>query len=234
MSGNINISIIKLFKCKNYNRYIISVLLLYILHSNIVLAAVKYDMTDDIHKTCVSDSTVAAYRKVPVILKSNLLYDAILMPSLEIQYLLTSHWYLALETSIAWWHNDNKHRYFQNAMLIPELGYRIHAGKNRHFHSVGIFGGMAWYDLENKGIGYQGEAWFAGVCYNYSFPVNKYLGFEAGLGLGILNTKYEEYMPVDGHYVYQQSSRSAFIGPLRLKFAILFDFNNIFNSRGYK
>lgn len=234
MSGNINISIIKLFKCSNYGRYIISVLVLYILHSNIAFAAVKYDMTDDTNKICVSDSTAATYRKVPIVLKSNLIYDAILMPSLEIQYLLTSHWYLALETSIAWWHNDNKHRYFQNAMLIPELGYRIPAGKNRHFHSVGIFGGMAWYDLENKGIGYQGEAWFAGVCYNYSFPVNKYLGFEAGLGLGILNTKYEEYMPVDGHYVYQQSSRSAFIGPLRLKFAILFDFNNIFNSRGYK
>lgn len=51
------------------------------------------------------------------------------------------------------------------------------------------------------------------------FPVGRYFSFEAGVGLGYLNTKYEEYLPLDGEYVYQQTSRLSYVGPLKLKFA---------------
>lgn len=161
----------------------------------------------------------------PFILKSNLIYDAMLAPSLEIEYVINDHWSAGVETSIAWWHNNNKPWFYQIATLIPEVRYRIDARKQGHYHSVGLFGGAGWYDLEYKKTGYQGELWMAGLSYSYSFPINKLLGFEAGAGLGFMSAKYEEYLPQDGHFAYQQTTRTNFFGPLRLKFALVFDFN---------
>lgn len=161
----------------------------------------------------------------PFILKSNLIYDAMLAPSLEIEYVINDRWSAGVETSIAWWHNNNKPWFYQIATLIPEVRYRIDARKQGHYHSVGLFGGAGWYDLEYKKTGYQGELWMAGLSYSYSFPINKLLGFEAGAGLGFMSAKYEEYLPQDGHYAYQQTTRTNFFGPLRLKFALVFDFN---------
>lgn len=161
----------------------------------------------------------------PFILKSNLIYDAMLAPSLEIEYVINDRWSAGVETSIAWWHNNNKPWFYQIATLIPEVRYRIDARKQGHYHSVGLFGGAGWYDLEYLKTGYQGELWMAGLSYSYSFPINKLLGFEAGAGLGFMSAKYEEYLPMDGHYAYQQTTRTNFFGPLRLKFALVFDFN---------
>lgn len=161
----------------------------------------------------------------PFILKSNLIYDAMLAPSLEIEYVINDRWSAGVETSIAWWHNNNKPWFYQIATLIPEVRYRIDARKQGHYHSVGLFGGAGWYDLEYLKTGYQGELWMAGLSYSYSFPINKLLGFEAGAGLGFMSAKYEEYLPVDGHFAYQQTTRTNFFGPLRLKFALVFDFN---------
>lgn len=171
---------------------------------------------------------------LPLILKSNLLYDAMLAPSLEIEYLINDHWSVGVETSIAWWHNNNKHWYYQIATLIPEVRYRFDARKPGHYHSIGLFGGAGWYDLEYKKTGYQGELWMTGLSYSYTFPINKLLGFEAGAGLGFMSAKYEEYLPVDGHYAYQQTTRTNFFGPLRVKFALLFDFNRWMKKGGNK
>ena len=161
----------------------------------------------------------------PFILKSNLIYDAMLAPSLEIEYVINDRWSAGVETSIAWWHNNNKPWFYQIATLIPEVRYRIDARKQGHYHSIGLFGGAGWYDLEYKKTGYQGELWMAGLSYSYSFPINNLLGFEAGAGLGFMSAKYEEYLPQDGHFAYQQTTRTNFFGPLRLKFALVFDFN---------
>ena len=53
------------------------------------------------------------------------------------------------------------------------------------------------------------------------FPVGRNLSFEAGIGLGFLHTSYEEYLPIDGHYVYQRTSRTDYFGPVKLKFALV-------------
>ena len=60
-----------------------------------------------------------------------------------------------------------------------------------------------------------------GITYGYMFPVGRSLSLEAGLGVGFLRTSYEEYLPIDGHYVYQQTSRTNWFGPVRLKFALV-------------
>lgn len=63
------------------------------------------------------------YRFTPWSIKTNLLYDAVLMPSLEIEYRINKRWSVNLEGTMAWWHNDGRHKYYQLATISPEARY---------------------------------------------------------------------------------------------------------------
>lgn len=168
-------------------------------------------------------------------IKTNLLYDAILMPSLEVEYRFNDRWTVNAEGDVAWWHNDPKHKYYQVMILSGEGRYWFKHYNNRPWHGfyVGAFGGGGKYDLENGNRGYKGTGYMAGISAGLMFPVSRNISFEAGLGVGYLTTKYEEYLPFEGHYVYQQTSRTGYFGPLKLKFALvwrLWDINK--NKKG--
>lgn len=156
-------------------------------------------------------------------IKTNLLYDAILMPSLEVEYRFNDRWTVNAEGDVAWWHNDPKHKYYQVMILSGEGRYWFKHYNNRPWHGfyVGAFGGGGKYDLENGNRGYKGTGYMAGISAGFMFPVSRNISFEAGLGVGYLTTKYEEYLPFEGHYVYQQTSRTGYFGPLKLKFALV-------------
>lgn len=184
----------------------------------------------------VADSLAAlpqrVYRETPWYVKTNLLYDVLLMPSLEVEYRIGNHWSAAVEGNMAWWHNNGKHKYYQLATIIPEARYWFKPQGRRRGHYLGLFGGGGWYDLENGGTGYKGEGGMVGVSYGYQFPVGRYFAFEAAIGVGFLTTRYEEYMPVDGHYVYQQTSRTNYFGPLKLKFAWVWNIGRWIEKKG--
>lgn len=174
--------------------------------------------------------TVAEVQPVPneavdplhrMAIKTNLLYDAILMPSLEVEYRIDNRWSVALEGSVAWWSKNRTHKYYQIATIIPEGRYWFRTRKPWHGHYVGLFAGGSWYDLENGARGYKGEFFVTGISYGYMFPIGRSLSLEAGIGVGFLRTTYEEYLPIDGHYVYQQTRRTNWFGPVRLKFALV-------------
>lgn len=153
--------------------------------------------------------------------KTNLLYDVLLMPSLEVEYRINDRWSVNLEGEMAWWKKEDRHKYYQLATISPEGRYWFKTRKPWHGHYIGIFSGFSWYDLENGKDGYKGEAVMAGLSYGYMFPVSRTLSFEAGIGVGYMHTRYEEYSPVDGHYVYQQTESLNYFGPLKLKFALV-------------
>lgn len=158
-------------------------------------------------------------------LKTNLLTDALLMPSLEVEWLIRENWSLAAHGNVAWWSRDSEHRYYQLAAIYPEARWWFKTKGPWHGHYLGVFAGGTWYDLENGGRGYKGEGGFVGLSYGYMFPVSHSLSFEVGIGAGYLYTEYEEYLPVPymggTHYVYQQTSRMNYLGPLKLKFSFV-------------
>jgi len=156
-----------------------------------------------------------------IALKTNLLYDVLLMPSLEAEYRIDDRWSVAAEGDVAWWKNEKKHKYYQIAAITAEGRYWFRTRKPWHGHYVGVFTGGSWYDLENGKTGYRGEALLAGISYGYMWPVSRCLSLETGVGVGYAYTKYEEYRPQDGHYLYQQTNRTNYFGPLKLKFALV-------------
>ena len=170
-------------------------------------------------------------------LKTNLLADVALMPSLEAEYLISRSWSVAAHGAAAWWSRDAVHKYYQVAVIYPEARWWFKTREPWHGHYLGLFAGGSWYDLENGGRGYQGEAGFVGLSYGYMMPVGKRLSMEFGLGAGYMFTEYEEYLPVPymggTHYVYQQTSRMHYFGPLKLKVALAWRFGD-WNGRSMK
>lgn len=73
--------------------------------------------------------------------------------------------------------------------------------------------------------GYQGEAEMVGVSYGYMFPIGRRLSLEAGIGVGYMHSKYEVYDPIPylggTHYVYRQTSKLDYFGPLKLKLTLV-------------
>lgn len=196
---------------------------------------------EELRRQRIADSLAAAnaaservYTSTPWYIKSNLIYDVLLMPSLEIEYRFNERWSAAVEGNMAWWHNDGKHKYYQLATIIPEARYWFKPQGSRRGHYVGLFGGGGWYDLENGNTGYRGTGGMVGASYGYMFPIGKYFAFEAGIGVGFMTTKYEEYLPLDGHYVYQQTNRTNYVGPLKLKFAFVWNIGRWTEKGGNK
>ena len=157
-------------------------------------------------------------------LKTNLVYDVLLAPDLEVEYRINDRWSVAIEGTMAWWHNNGKHKYYQLAVISPEVRYWFKTKKPWHGHYIGLFGGQGWYDLENGGRGYRGEGQMAALSYGYMFPVSKHLSFDAEIGVGYMHTRFQEYLPIDGHYVYQQTSKINYFGPLKVKFSLVWRF----------
>lgn len=186
------------------------------------------DLSQDVPMPVPEMHPAALPEHIPIhrlALKTNLLTDAILMPSLEAEWLIRENWSLAAHGNVAWWSRDSEHRYYQLAAIYPEARWWFKTKGPWHGHYLGIFAGGTWYDLENGGRGYQGEGGFVGLSYGYMFPVSRSLSFEVGIGAGYLYTEYEEYLPVPymggTHYVYQQTSRMNYLGPLKLKFSFV-------------
>ena len=152
--------------------------------------------------------------------KTNLVNDALLSPSIELEYRFAPHWSVVADYSIAWWKRTEVHWYYQLMQFNPELRYWFRTDSFWRGHYVGIFVGAGYYDLENGYRGYKGEHILSGLSYGYMFPIGKRLSLDAGIGIGAMVTEYEEYLPMDGHYVYQQTSRTRYFGPLKLRLAL--------------
>lgn len=167
-------------------------------------------------------------------LKTNLLYYAALMPNFELQWRMNDLWTLSLDANIAWWKKAADHKYYQIAMISPELRRWIKPRGPWHGMYAGVFVGAGWYDLENGKTGYKGEGGLAGVSFGYVWPVSRCISLEAGLGVGYLYTRHREYIPYDGHYLYQRKSTFNYVGPLKLKFSIAWRFDDINKKKGVR
>ena len=163
--------------------------------------------------------------------KTNILYDGALLPNLEAEWLINKRWSVALEGDVAWWKHDPSHRYYQLAVVSPEVRYWFRTSDLWHGMYIGLFAGGGLYDLENRKNGYQGEGAMTGLSFGYMWPIGKHLSLEAGVGAGYMYTRYKEYEPADGHYLYQRTKSLNYFGPLRVKFSIGWRFDVLLKTK---
>ncbi len=163
-----------------------------------------------------------------VALKTNLIYDIALMPSIELEFRMNRSLSFNIEGNIAWWKKKEEHKCYQLAIVSPELRYWVRRRSILRGFYTGIFIGGGIYDLENGKKGYRGEGLMAGVSVGYSWPVSRSVSIEAGLGLGCASLRNKEYVPFEGHHIYLRTSRTSYWGPLKAKLAIVWRLGTIF------
>lgn len=155
-------------------------------------------------------------------LKTNLLYLAALMINLEGEYYIGKSFSVNVESQFAWWSIPKKHDYYRIFTFSPEIRYWIKPHKLLQGHFVGVFGGIGLYDLmAGPPRGIQGELAACGLTYGFNFRLTKKLRMEIAVSGGFMSTKYDQYYPDEGCYVYEMTKQKTYIGPTKLKVSLV-------------
>lgn len=169
--------------------------------------------------------------------KTNMLYDAALLPNIEVEWRINRNWSVSLEGDLAWWGNKSKEKSYRLAIVEPEVRRWIKPRAPWHSFYIGLFAGAGLYDLENGGKGYRGEGAFGGISVGYMWPISRCLSLEAEIGGGYLYTRCKEYKPFEGHHVYQRTKDINYFGPLKVNFSLvwrLWDLNKCGSHKAQK
>lgn len=167
-------------------------------------------------------------------LKTNLLYDAALVPNIGAEFYVGRGWSLGGNWMYAWWKSDKRHNYWR--IYGGELDVRRYFGRRAAEkpltgHHVGLYGQMLTYDFERGGKGYMGGkpggtlwdkmSWGVGLEYGYALPIGRRLNLDFGIGIGYLGGEYWEYKPVDNHYVWQATKQRHWFGPTKAEVSLV-------------
>lgn len=158
--------------------------------------------------------------------KTNMLYDLALVPNIGLEFYLGKNISVAGNWMYSWWKNDRIAWYWRT--YGGDLAVRYWFGpdaekKPLSGHHVGVYGQIITYDFETRGRGYLGDRWSyaGGIEYGYSLPVARRLNIDFNLGVGYLGGEFKEYLPIDGHYVWQATKKRNYIGPTKLEVSLV-------------
>ncbi|MFR9592890.1 MAG: DUF3575 domain-containing protein [Rikenellaceae bacterium] len=162
-------------------------------------------------------------------LKTNLLYDIALMPSIEVEVPIGKHWSVAGEWIFPWWTTSDNAYALQ--MLSGQIEGKYWFGDRTNKPQLtgwfaGLYAGGGLYDLQWDGNGYQGEFFIAsGLSGGYAHTINKSgsLRMEYSLGFGYLKTNYRYYegMQDNEYLVWQHDGNYTWIGPTKAKVSLV-------------
>ena len=140
------------------------------------------------------------WRKTIFAARTNLLIPGM---NVGVEIPIGNHWSIGLDYYYPWavskgnkwcvemlgWFADVKYWFpGSNNLWVPDSRLKGHA--------VGVYGGLGYYDFQNKAKGAQGEFVNVGVDYTYALPIaNDKLRLEFNVGLGYIYTLYRPYYP---------------------------------------
>ena len=157
--------------------------------------------------------------------KTNMLYDLGIVPNVGLEFYLGKNFSVAGNWMYSWWKSDKVAWYWRT--YGGDLAVRYWFGKAAQEkpltgHHVGLYGQIVTYDFEVGGRGYLGDRWSygAGAEYGYSLPVKPRLNIDFNIGVGYLGGEYKEYLPIDGHYVWQVTKRRHWFGPTKAEISL--------------
>ena len=166
-------------------------------------------------------------------LKTNLLFDALLMPNIEIEVPIGDRFSIAGEWMFPWWIGKNNDKALQVLSGTVEgrywFGNRTERRKMTGWFA-GLYAGGGLYDLQNNSKGYQGEFFIAaGLSGGYAHTINKRgnLRMEYSLGVGYLKTNYRYYVGMEDnkYLVWQNDGNYSWVGPTKLEVSLVWMLN---------
>ena len=172
-------------------------------------------------------------------LKTNLLYDAVLIPNIGAEFYVGKNWSIGANWMYAWWKNDVASKYWR--IYGGDIYVRRWFGKKAKVkpltgHHLGVYVQMLTYDFCLGSRGYMGgepgsnlwdkASFAAGIEYGYSLPIARKLNLDFTIGIGYLQGKYHEYKVVDDCYVWQTTKNRKWFGPTKAEVSLVWLLGN--------
>jgi len=142
--------------------------------------------------------------------RTNLLYDAFLLPTLGVEWRVNPSLGVKLDGSFAWW--GSEHGKVQKIWLVnPEV--RWYLGGARRLYA-GAFANLGQYNIYNSMIGkvfsnntgYQGTLWGVGLTAGYQLYLSRSFSVDFNLGLGYTRLDYDSFNMPDNIRTYKEKN----------------------------
>ena len=162
--------------------------------------------------------------------KTNLLYDLVLAPNIEVEvpFGRDKRWSVMAEYTNPWW----RWKKLDYSYEIQEGGLELRrwllprCNEARPWLSglfAGVYGATAKYDIENDGVGDQGEVWSLGATCGYSLPIGRYWNLELSGSVGFVSGERRHYNAEfeSTHLIYKYTKNLSYAGPTKLKVSLV-------------
>ena len=173
-------------------------------------------------------------RNAYLAIKTNMLYDALAVPNIGMEFSLGKRWSIAADWMYAWWNNNHHHNYWRiygGGISLRKWFGKASKVKPLQGHHLGINAQAFTYDFELGGKGYMAgipggtlldrTSYAVGAEYGYSLPIAKRLNIDFSVVAGYMGGRYYEYEPLDGHYVWKATKNRHWIGPTKAEVSLV-------------
>ena len=189
----------------------------------------------------IAASTPKYVHRPLLALKTNVLFDAALIPNVEMEVPIGKRWSVNGEYIFPWWQLD--HNKYCMEVIAGSLEGRYWMGstqsRNRREvltgHYIGLYAGGGKYDLQWKDQGYQGEFFIAaGISYGWAARIARNLHLELSLGIGLLRTDYRHYHAQNNYQtlMWQENGNYTWLGPTKAKISLVWLLNRKLKKGG--
>ena len=170
-------------------------------------------------------------------LKTNLLSDLAVMPSVGLEVTIAQKLSLGINGTYGWMDDQPWHDNIRLATADMELRYWF--GNNsrallKGLHA-GIYGAVYRYDFLFGGKGNQAKInWGTGVSGGYTVPLGDCLSINFGLYIGYIGGKYKKYGMSDDkyhHYVWTEEKSGHYLGPTKAEISLIWLFSRSLRSK---
>ena len=159
-------------------------------------------------------------------LKTNLLYDALIVPNIAAEMHVGKNYSVGLGYWYTWWSSNPSHRYWRS--YGGEINLRKYFGRQTAKnplagHHLGVVSQMGMYDVERGSRGYMSDfSYTIGAEYGYAFGISRRLTLDLALAVGYFGGTYKVYDPIDTHYVWQETRSRKWFGPVKAEATLAF------------
>lgn len=184
-----------------------------------------------------------------IAIKTNLLYDAVMTPNIEIErwFGKRNQWSVMAEWNFPWWQWHNKERVYevnefglefrrwlfrgvcpdeQTLVRDPETGKLKPKDPSKHWwltgHFIAFYLAGGYYDLEWRYHGEQGDIYSAGFTYGYAINLSRHWNMEFSASVGYIHSPYTHYEAEHRDDILFAKYKKYFnyFGPTKLKVSI--------------
>lgn len=163
--------------------------------------------------------------------RTNLLYDAFLLPTLGFEWRISRHIGIRVDGSRSWW--GDAHGKVQKVWLVnPEVRWyllnqkKFYVGAAANFGQYNVYKGMVG-GLFSDDTGYQGKLWNAGASVGYQLSLSRSFSLDFNLGLGYTRSEYDSFTMTDGVRVYKEQDKTKiFWGPTQAGINLVWKIGN--------